>query len=169
MINALFAADQYGGIGLHGSLPWPHIKSDMAHFYQLTKGHVVVMGRRTWDDAKLPKPLEGRTVYVATNTPVYQAATIRGNIADEVLKLEARHPDQIVWVVGGAEIIEQCDGIFDRLYLTHIKGSYKIDTRVNLKGLLSACRFRRASAAPDDNCTFVEYEPLFKRPARSTT
>ena len=168
MINALFAVDQYGGIGSQGTLPWPHNSSDMQHFADLTKGHVVVMGRRTWDDPKLPKPLVGRTVYVATNRPVYQAGTIRGNIGDEVLKLESQHPDQIIWVVGGADVIEQCDGIFDRLYLTHIRGSYKIDTRVNLKGLLSACRFRYASAAPDDNCTFVEYEPLFKRPKTST-
>ena len=145
MINALFAVDQYGGIGSQGTLPWPHKSSDMQHFADLTKGHVVVMGRRTWDDPKLPKPLVGRTVYVATNRPVYQAGTIRGNIADEVLKLESQHPDQIIWVVGGADVIEQCDGIFDRLYLTHIRGSYKIDTRVNLKGLLSACRFRYAS------------------------
>jgi len=168
MIKAIFAVDQFGGIGLQGTLPWPHNASDMRHFAELTQGHVVVMGRRTWDDPKMPKPLEGRTVYVVTNTPVYQAATIRGNIADEVLKLESRHPDQTIWVVGGADVIEQCDGIFDRLYLTHIKGSYKIDTRVNLKGLLSACRFRRASAAPEDNCTFVEYEPLFKRTTTST-
>ena len=168
MINAIFAVDQFGGIGLQGSLPWPHNSSDMRHFAELTKGHVVVMGRRTWDDSKMPKPLEGRIVYVATNTPVYQAGTIKGDIANEVLKLEKKHPDKIIWVVGGAEIIEQCEGIFDRLYLTHIKGSYKIDTRVNLKGLLSACRFRHASAAPKDNCTFVEYEPLFRRIKAST-
>lgn len=163
MINAIFAADQFGGIGFQGGLPWPHNSSDMRHFQSLTNGHVVVMGRRTWDDPKMPKPLEGRIVYVATNTPLYQAGTIRGNIADEVLKLEAKHPDKTIWVVGGAEIIEQCDGIFDRLFLTHIKGSYKIDTRINLKSLLSACRFRYASAAPNDNCTFVEYEPVFRR------
>lgn len=169
MINALFAADQFGGIGLGGSLPWPHQPSDMRRFYELTQGHVVVMGRRTWDDPKLPKPMVGRTVYVVTNRPIYQAGTIRGdNIAQQVIDLEARHPDQTIWVVGGADIIAQCEGIFDRLYLTHIKGSYKIDTRVNLKGLLSPCRFRYASAAPGDDCTFVEYEPLFNRPKAST-
>ena len=169
MINAIFAADYFGGMGSNGSLPWPHNPEDMQHFARLTKGQVVVCGRRTWDDPKMPKPLKGRTVYVATNSPLYQAGTIRGNIANEVLNLEARHPDKIIWVVGGANIIEQCDGIFDRLYLTHVKGSYKIDTRVNLKSLLSPCRFRYASASPKDNCTFVEYEPLFKRTRTSTT
>jgi dihydrofolate reductase len=163
MINAIFAVDQFGGIGLQGSLPWPHNSSDLQHFRELTKGHVVVMGRRTWNDPKMPKPLTGRIVYVATNRPIYDAGVISGNIPNEVLKLEQQYPDKKIWVVGGAEIIEQCEGIFDRIYLTHIKGSYKIDTRVNLKGLLSACRFRYASAAPEDNCTFVEYEPVFRR------
>ena len=76
MINALFAADQFGGMGLNGTLPWPHNSSDLKQFKQLTNGHVVVMGRRSWDDAKLPKPLEGRTVYVATNRPVQHAKPI---------------------------------------------------------------------------------------------
>ena len=94
--------------------------------------------------------------------------TINGNLVESIIDLEQRHPDKIIWVIGGANIIEQCDGIFDRLYLTHVRGSYKIDTKINLKGLLSACRFKAASAGPNDNCTFVEYEPLFARPKRRT-
>ena len=168
MINAIFAVDFNGGMGFNGTLPWPHNSEDLKHFQKLTDGHVVVCGRKTWDDPKMPKPLSGRIVYVATRGPLYQAATIQGNLPDELLKLEARHPDKIIWVVGGAKIIEQCEGMFDRLYLTHVQGSYKIDTRINLKGLLSACRFRYGSAAPNDAGTFVEYEPLFARPKRST-
>jgi dihydrofolate reductase len=164
MIKALFAADQFGGIGLQGTLPWPHNRSDMQHFHRLTHGHVVVMGRRTWDDPKMPKPLKDRTVYVATNRLIADSVhTISGNIADEVLKLEQQYPEKTIWVIGGAEIIEQCEGIYDRIHLTHVKGAYRTDTQVNLKGLLSGCPVRCASAAPEDNCTFVEYEPVFKR------
>jgi dihydrofolate reductase len=69
MINALFAVDQYGGMGFNGTLPWPHNSVDLANFKQLTDTHIVVMGRKTWDDPKMPKPLVGRTVYVATGRP----------------------------------------------------------------------------------------------------
>ena len=56
MINAIFAADHYGGIGFRGSVPWPHNSSDLKHFKTLTEGHIVVMGRRTYDDPKMPAP-----------------------------------------------------------------------------------------------------------------
>jgi dihydrofolate reductase len=163
MINALFASDQFGGIGFHGTLPWPHNSNDLKNFKRLTDGHVVVMGRRSWDDPKLPKPLQGRTAYVATHRSVEHATAIKGNIVDEVLALEKLHPNKIIWVVGGAEILEQCRELYDRIYLTHFKGNYRIDTKVNLKSLLSAYYFKEASADPNDNCTFVVYESIFKR------
>jgi len=162
-INALFAADQFGGMGLNGSLPWPHNSSDLKQFKRLTDGQVVVMGRRSWDDPKLPKPLEGRTVYVATTRPVQHATPIAGDIRTAVQAVQAQHPNQTVWVVGGAEILEQCQDLYDRIYLTHIKGVYKIDTKINLKSMLSGYRMVSASAAPSDNCTFTVYESIFKR------
>lgn len=163
MINALFAADQFGGLGYNGTLPWPHNSSDLKNFKQLTDGHVVVMGRRSWDDSKLPKPLPNRTVYVATNRAVMHASPIKGDIAAEVLKLEKIYPNKIIWVVGGADILKQCGDLYDRIYLTHIKGTYKIDTKVDLKSILSGYRMVEASAAPQDNCSFVVYESIFNR------
>jgi dihydrofolate reductase len=163
MINALFAADQFGGLGVNGTLPWPHNSSDMKRFKQLTDGHVVVMGRRSWDDPKLPKPLPNRTVYVATSRPVTHARVIKGDLEEEIIKLKRTHPDKTIWVVGGAEILEQCKDLYDRIYLTHIKGAYKIDTKVDLKSILSGYRMVEASAEPHNNCTFVVYESIFKR------
>jgi len=163
MINALFAADQFGGMGLNGTLPWPHNSSDLKQFKRLTDGHVIVMGRRSWDDPKLPKPLAGRTVYVATTRPVQHATPIKGDIRTAVQAVQAQHLDQTVWVAGGPEILEQCQDLYDRIYLTHIKGVYKIDTKINLKSMLSGYRMVSASAAPSDNCTFTVYESIFKR------
>jgi dihydrofolate reductase len=155
-------------MGFNGTLPWPHNSEDMKHFKQLTDGHVVVMGRSSWDDPKMPKPLKGRTVYVATNKPVFYAGQIKGDLKEEILRLEKNHPDQTIWVVGGPNVLEQCDGIFDRMYLTHIKGSYKIDTKINLKSLLSGWRPVRATSDSANNFTYVIYENLFKRINRSS-
>jgi dihydrofolate reductase len=168
MINALFAVDHYGGMGVNGTLPWPHNSEDLANFKQLTLDQVVVMGRDTWDDPKMPKPLKGRTVYVATHRPLYNAATISGNIKAEILRLEQQHADKTIWVIGGAKLLEQCDGIFDRLYLTHFTGSYKIDTKINLKTFLSGWSPVKATAPSNNSCTFVVYENLFARTIRST-
>jgi dihydrofolate reductase len=169
MINALFAVDSYGGMGFNGTMPWPHNSADLQNFKSLTMGHVVVMGRKTWSDKNLPKPLLGRTTYVATNKPFLPyTSTISGDLKTEILKLEDLHRDKIIWVIGGPEVLEQCDGIFDRLYLTHYKGSYKIDTKLNLKNFLSGWSQKTATADPKTNFTTVVYESLFKRTSRSS-
>ena len=170
MINALFAIDQFGGMGYNGTMPWPRNSVDLQNFRDLTMGHVVVMGRGTWNDRNMPKPLQGRITYVATNQSyLANTAVIRGNIREEILKIEQRHPDKIIWVVGGAELLNQCENIFDRLYLTHYQGSYKIDTRINLKSFLSGWMPKTASADPNTNFTTVVYENLFGRIKTSTT
>ena len=164
MINAIFAADQFGGMGFQGTLPWAHNSSDLKHFKKLTEGHIVVMGRKTYDDPKMPKPLKDRTVCVVSNRLVADSVyQISGDIVNEILKLEQTHPDKIIWVIGGADILEQCESIYDRIYLTHVKGSYRADTKINLKLLLSGRLMRSASAAPEDDCTFVVYESIFRR------
>jgi dihydrofolate reductase len=163
MINALFAVDHYGGMGLDGTLPWPHNPNDMANFKQLTDGHVVVMGSRSWNDPKMPKPLTGRTVYVASKKPVYHAGRIEGDIKEEVLKLEKQHPGQIIWVVGGPDLIKSCSSIFDNLHITHFKGAYKTDTKIDLKLFLTGFTPIGARVGQDFKSTFIKYESIFKR------
>ena len=162
MIKALFAVDQFGGMGYNGGLPWPHNKADMVNFQKLTNGHVLVMGRNSWDDPALRKPLLGRIVYVATNHSV-TAGRISGNIVEEVLKLEKIHSDKIIWIVGGPAILNECRDLYDAIHLTHFKGSYKIDTRIDLKAFLSGFTMEYASVAEDIQSTFIRYEPIFKR------
>ena len=163
MIKALFAVDYYGGMGFNGTLPWPHNAADLAHFQKLTNNHVVVMGRRTWDDPKMPKPLNGRTVYVASNRPVHYAGRISGDLSDKILDLEKQHSKQTIWVVGGPNLLEECVDILDEVHLTHFKGSYKIDTKIDLKTFLRGFAMTSASVAPDFKSTFVTYAPLFNR------
>lgn len=164
MINAIFAADTFGGMGFQGTLPWPHNSTDLRHFQQLTKGGIVVMGRRTYDDPKMPKPLQDRTVYVVSNYMIADSVhQIKGDIVSEILKIEQAHPDQTVWVIGGADILEQCESIYDRIYLTHIKGAFRADTKINLKSLLSGRLIRSASSDPTNDHTVVVYESVFRR------
>jgi len=164
MINALFAVDQYGGMGFNGTLPWPHNSEDLARFKQLTTGHVVVMGRKTYDDPKMPKPLKDRTVYVVSNRLIADSVhQINGDINEELLKIEKQHRNKIIWVIGGANLLEQCNNIFDNIYLTHFKGSYKVDTKINLKTILLGWQPKRADVSNDHQFTLIRYENIFKR------
>jgi len=168
MINAIFAVDSNGGMGVNGTLPWPHCSADLANFKQLTKNHVVVMGRKTWDDPKMPKPLPGRTVYVASHQPVSYAGHVTGDLLTILPDLEQRHSDKIIWVIGGSAILEQCSKLYTRIYLTSMPGSYKVDTRIQIKTLLSGFRAISARKPLNANCTFITYENLFKFPTASS-
>ena len=163
MINAIFAVDFNGGMGFNGSLPWPHNAEDLQQFKDLTTGHVVVCGRKTWDDPKMPKPLLNRTVYVATHRPVAYATPFSGDIPKRLLEIEAAHPDKKIFVIGGVELLEATRSLLDRIYLTHIKGSYKVDTRIYVKEFLAGFIPVRAQVSKDFQSTFTVYDPIFKR------
>ena len=163
MINAIFAVDFNGGMGFNGTLPWPHNAEDLQHFKDLTTGQVVVCGRKTWDDPKMPKPLPNRTVYVATHRPVAYATPFSGDITQKLLAIEQAHPDKKIFVIGGVELLESARSLFDRIYLTHIKGSYKADTRIYVKEFLTGFHPVRAQVSRDCQSTFTVYESIFKR------
>ena len=162
-INALFAVDHYGGMGVNGTRPWPSTTHNLDSFARLTENHVVVMGRRTWDDPVIPKPFVGRIVYVASNRHINTAGTFTGNIVEEVLRLEQENPNRIIWIIGGPGLIESCINILDAVYLTHVKGSFKIDTRMELKTFLTGFVPVKAEVAADFRSTLVKYTPIFKR------
>ena len=163
MINAIFAVDFNGGMGLNGTLPWPHNAEDLQQFKDLTLGHVVVCGRKTWEDPKMPKPLPGRTVYVATHNPVRYAMPFSGDIVEKLLEIESAHPEKKIFVIGGPAVLEAARSVLDRIYLTHIRGSYKVDTRIYVKEFLAGFTPVRAQVSRDFQSTFTVYESIFKR------
>jgi dihydrofolate reductase len=97
-LGLIWAQSTSGVIGRDGGIPW-RLPEDLARFKELTMGHTVVMGRRTWESlpAKV-RPLPGRENVVLTRQADYMAdgATVVSGL-DEV-----RSPH--MWVIGGAEI-----------------------------------------------------------------
>jgi dihydrofolate reductase len=124
----LVAAVADGGvIGRGGTVPW-HLPEDMAFFRELTTGHPVVMGRRTWDS--LPdrfRPLPGRRNIVVTRNPAWKAeGAVRAGSLEEALRLAG--PDGRVFVIGGAEIYRAALPRADELVLTEVELDVAGDT-----------------------------------------
>ena len=129
MISAIVAVDENFGIGFNGDL-LEHIPEDLKHFKELTSGHTVVMGRKTWDS--LPKkPLPNRHNLVITKDPsIYELTnevwfyTLR---QIEVLMLKNKNVNY--FVIGGGQIYEKLLPICDKVYLTKIMVSHEnVDT-----------------------------------------
>ena len=128
-ISAILAIDDNCGIGFENSLPWPHNKKDMKWFRDCTSGHVVVMGRNTWESFG-SKPLPNRVNVVITSGTVEgnPDRVERGEMVEILSTLAVKYPDLHIFVIGGANIYRQALPFCNKLYITKIKGSYKCDT-----------------------------------------
>jgi len=118
-----------GVIGKDNALPW-HLPEDLKHFKQLTTGHAVIMGRKTWES--LPerfRPLPGRTNIVVTRNRDYDApgATVVGSLA-ETQKVGAGESVSVsLFVIGGAELYAHALPLAQRLELTEIDAEFSGD------------------------------------------
>jgi len=117
-VSLVAAVAANGVIGRDGDLPWPRT-GDLAHFKALTIGHVLVMGRRTFDS--IGRPLPGRTSVVVTRQADWAAPGGVVICHDVVVALEvAAVIDPQVFVIGGAEVYRAALPLADRLVITHL-------------------------------------------------
>ena len=105
-------------IGAGTRIPW-HLPEDFKWFKQMTTGHVIVMGRKTFES--IGKPLPNRTTIVLTRT----AQSIAGaQVMADLSQLVAGAPTfegQQIFICGGAQIYQQALRLCSDLYLTLVK------------------------------------------------
>jgi dihydrofolate reductase len=113
-----------GIIGANGKLPW-HFPEELKHFKQLTLGHPIIMGRRTWESLKGPLPQ--RENIVVTRTPGYEApgAAVASSL-EAALAMCAGEP--VAFVIGGTQLFKESLPIAAGLVLTEIRRDYAGDT-----------------------------------------
>jgi dihydrofolate reductase len=120
---SLVAAVTAGGvIGRDGGIPW-RLPADLAHFRTLTMGHVLILGRKTFDS--LGRALPGRRMIVLSRDPAFRAAgcEIAGSLENA---LEGAGGGE-VFVIGGASVYAQALPLASRMYLTRIDAAFAGD------------------------------------------
>lgn len=125
MILTLIAAvAENGVIGERGRIPWD-LPADRARFREVTWGHPLLLGRRTWEG--LGGPLAGRTVVVLSRDPHFADTRCRvARSLDEALNPYRATPVE-VFVGGGALVYALTLPVADRLRLTRVPGVYAGD------------------------------------------
>jgi len=107
-------------IGLAGQLPW-HIPEELAWFKQMTTGHTIVMGRKTYEG--IGKPLPNRTTIVISRTGTVNGVTTCPSL-DDLQQLDVKLP---LFICGGAALYKAALPLCECIYLTHIKADYPGD------------------------------------------
>ena len=121
-MNAIVAVDCNWGIGANNNL-LARIPEDMIRFKKLTKGHQVIMGRKTFESLPGGRPLPNRTNIVLTSRNfISNEVVCKSNIADVV-----RMSDSQSFVIGGKTISQFLD-FCDKVFVTMIYKSYNADT-----------------------------------------
>lgn len=124
--SIIVAVAQNGVIGKNNDLIW-HLPGDLRYFKETTKGHYVIMGRKTFES--FGKPLINRTNIIVTRNPDYhQEGCIIVNSLEKALQLADKDNQEEAFILGGGEIYRQAMDICDRLYITEIKASFEGDT-----------------------------------------
>ncbi len=112
-LSSIVAISENHAIGKDNKLLW-YLPNDLKHFKEITTGHTVIMGRKTFDS--VGKPLPKRRNIVITR----QAISIEGcEVVDSIDAAIAlcKNEDE-VFIVGGAEIYKQAMPLSNRIYLT---------------------------------------------------
>lgn len=129
MINIIVAASTNMVIGKDGVLPW-HLPTDLKYFKEITKDHIVVMGRKCWESIpEKYRPLPNRENIIVTRDKNYVAnGGVVVNDLNGILTGGLLKNNKEIFIIGGAEIYKQSFKYADRLYLTQIYQSVDGDT-----------------------------------------
>ncbi|HEX4886190.1 MAG TPA: dihydrofolate reductase [Casimicrobiaceae bacterium] len=113
-----------GTIGAGGGLPW-RLPADLRRFREVTTGHAIVMGRRTW--ASIGRPLPGRQNIVVTRSTGFAApgADVAHSLDEALARVHMPPP---VFCIGGAELYRAALPRADLLYVTEIARDVPGDT-----------------------------------------
>ncbi|UYZ63665.1 dihydrofolate reductase [Hymenobacter weizhouensis] len=124
MTSIVVAAADNNVIGGDNRLLW-HLPQDLKHFKQLTLGHPIIMGRRTFES--IGRPLPGRTNIVVTRQQGWQAEGCQVAYSVPQALEMARALDEEVFVIGGGEIYRQALPATDVVYLTEVHHAFEGD------------------------------------------
>ena len=103
------------------------IPEDLKMFREKTAGHVVIMGRKTFES--IGKPLPNRVNIVVTRDPAFAKPGIEvTHLLDEALKLAREKETDEIFIIGGGQIYQEAMPLADKLYLTIVEGSPEADT-----------------------------------------
>lgn len=120
-VSIIVAMDENRAIGKDQQLLW-RLPNDMKFFKEVTTGHTVIMGRKTFES--LPKgALPNRKNIVLSSNPTLQYKNCTTCHSLEEALIQAK-PEEEVFIIGGGNVYEQALPIADKLYITIVHHAF---------------------------------------------
>ena len=125
-ITMIAAVGENNELGKDNDLLW-HLPDDFKRFKQLTTGHTIIMGRKTFES--FPKPLPNRTHIIVTRDKKHKVPhedCIVTHSLEDAIKMA--HGDDNPFIIGGGEIYRQGESFADKMELTKVHATFDADT-----------------------------------------
>lgn len=124
MITIIAAAGENNELGKNNDLVW-HLPDDFKRFKNLTTGHHIIMGRKTFES--FPKPLPNRIHVVITRNKRYKAeGAIVAYSMEKALNIAKEDPQP--FIIGGGEIYKLGLEVANKIELTRVHNNFEADT-----------------------------------------
>lgn len=123
IVTIVVAISENHAIGKDNKLLW-YLPNDLKHFKEITTGHTVIMGRKTYES--VGKPLPKRRNIIITRQEIAIEGCEVVNAIEAALALCT--DEEEVFIVGGAEIYKQALKLTDRIYLTIVHQNFEADS-----------------------------------------
>ena len=123
IVTIVVAIGENNAIGKNNELLW-YLPKDLRHFKTITKGHTVIMGRKTFESVGKPLP-NRRNIIITRNTDLAIEGTEVVHTLEDALELCKQ--DEEVFIIGGAEIYKIAMPHTDKIYLTVVHENFEAD------------------------------------------
>lgn len=158
MIAVIAAVAANGVIGRGGRIPWD-IPEDRKHFRELTMGHTIVMGRRTYEE--IGRPLPGRKTILLSSKLQVEGENCR-TVPDfeSLCRLLENERGRNIFICGGASLYKAFLPRADRMYLTEIHREVEGDV---FFPVWDRAQWRTLSRKDREEFSFAAYEKKDRR------
>ena len=161
IVSLIAAADEGNVIGGGNKLLWK-LPGDMKRFRELTKGHPVIMGRKTFESIGHAL-LKRRNIVISKSLTSHPEGCELVHSLEEAIALFQDSKDEI-FIIGGGEVYREAmeKDLVDRIYLTRVRGRFEGDTTFPDIDLLQWKEIRREEHVKDAlhpfSFIYIDYE-----------
>lgn len=161
-LSIIVATAEKGVIGKDNQLIW-HLPEDLKMFRRLTTGHVIIMGRKTFES--IGKPLPNRTsIIISRNTDYLVEGCIVVGSLEEAIEKAKEFETEEAFIIGGAQIYALALDMADTVYLTQVHHNFEGDAFFPVLDTNIWTETERKSFQPDEKHAYAfDFVTLEKR------